>query len=112
MPMLPIQNDGDGGAATDGGRRPTVVAAPPSAPSELSARPCRRTFTVRDKLRIRAETDRAADTGGIGAILRCEGVYSSTLCDWRRQRDALHRGGTRALGYREWLALGAERDDK
>jgi transposase len=27
-------------------------------------------------------------TGGIGSILRREGVYSSTLCDWRRQRDA------------------------
>ena len=24
----------------------------------------------------------------IGAILRREGVYSSTLCAWRRQRDA------------------------
>ena len=87
MPMLPIQNDADGGAATDGSRRPTVVAAPPSAPSELSARPRRRTFTAGDKLRILGETDRAADTGGIGAILRREGVYSSTLCDWRRQRD-------------------------
>jgi transposase-like protein len=57
-------------------------------PSELSARPRRRTFTVRDKLRILAATDRAAGTGDIGAILRREGVYSSTLCDWRRQRDA------------------------
>src|SRR5208282_4528100 len=52
------------------------------------ARPRRRTFTARDKLRILAETDRAAETGGIGSILRREGVYSSTLCDWRRQRDA------------------------
>ena len=41
-----------------------------------------------DKLRILAETDRAADTGGIGAILRREGLYSSTLTEWRRQRDA------------------------
>ena len=41
-----------------------------------------------DKLRILAETDRAAEPGGIGSILRREGVYSSTLCDWRRQRDA------------------------
>ena len=88
MPMLPTQDDADGGAAKDGGRRPTVVAAPPSAPSELSARPRRRTFTARDKLRILAATDQAAGTGDIGAILRREGVYSSTLCDWRRQRDA------------------------
>jgi transposase-like protein len=54
----------------------------------LTARPRRRTFTAADKLRILAATDRAADAGGVGAVLRREGVYSSTLCDWRRQRDA------------------------
>jgi transposase-like protein len=86
--MLHTPNDAEAGAAADGGRRPTVVAAPASASPELSARPRRRTFTARDKLRILAETDRAAETGGIGSILRREGVYSSTLCDWRRQRDA------------------------
>jgi hypothetical protein len=35
-----------------------------------------------------AETDGATDVGGIGAILRREGLYSSTLTDWRRQRDS------------------------
>src|ERR1700692_4233242 len=89
MPILPIPNDADaGGAAKDGGRRPTVVAPPASVPPELSPRARRRTFTARDKLRILAATDQAAGTGDIGAILRREGVYSSTLCDWRRQRDA------------------------
>jgi transposase len=88
MPMLPTQNDVEAGDASDGGRRPTVVATPASTSPELSHRPRRRMFTARDKMRILAETDRAADTGGIGAILRREGVYSSTLCDWRRQRDA------------------------
>jgi transposase-like protein len=53
----------------------------------LADRPRRRTFTVQDKLRILAETDRAADSGRIGAILRREGLYSSILTDWRRQRD-------------------------
>jgi len=88
MPMLYAQIDAEAGAAPDGGRRPTVVAPPASASPELSNRPRRRTFTARDKLRILAATDRAAETGGIGAILRREGIYSSTLCDWRRQRDA------------------------
>jgi transposase len=55
---------------------------------ELSGRPRRRTFTARGKLRILAATDRAPETGGIDAILRREGIYSSTLCDWRRHRDA------------------------
>ncbi len=35
-----------------------------------------------------AETDRAAQTGEIGAVLRREGIYSSLLTDWRRQREA------------------------
>jgi len=50
-------------------RRPTA-AAPALASSELTARPHRRIFTAQDKLRIRADTDRTADTGGIAVILR------------------------------------------
>jgi transposase-like protein len=87
MPMQQIP-DGEAGVAASGGRRPTVVAAPASPSPELSDRPRRRTFTAQDKLRILAETDRATATGGIGAILRREGLYSSALTDWRRQRDA------------------------
>jgi transposase-like protein len=71
------------------------VAAPAAATPELSARPRRRTFTAKDKLRILADADRAAEIGGIGAILRREGIYSSALTDWRRQRDA---GAFSALG--------------
>ena len=62
-------------------------AAAASISPELSDRPRRRSFTAQDKLRILAETDRAGKTGGIGAILRREGLYSSALTDWRRQRD-------------------------
>jgi len=87
MPMTQTPIDAEAGVATNGGRRPTV-AAPASASPELTARPHRRTFTAQDKLRILADTDRAADTGGIAAILRREGLYSSALTDWRRQRDA------------------------
>src|SRR3954447_25195262 len=48
----------------------TIAAANP----ELSDRPKRRTFTAGEKLRILEETDRAAGTGDIGAILRREGL--------------------------------------
>ena len=66
----------------------------PAAPSpQLSDRPRRRTFTAQKKLRILAEIDSAADTGGIGAILRREGLYSSALSEWRRQRDSGAIGG-------------------
>src|SRR5271163_2032352 len=88
MPMLHTPIDAEAGAAMSGGRRPTIVAAPASASPELSDRPRRRTFTAKDKLRILADIDRAAETRGIGAILRREGLYSSTLSEWRRQRDA------------------------
>jgi transposase len=70
------------------GRKLTTVPPPPAASPELSPRPQRRTFSAAAKLRILEETDRAADTGGIAAILRREGLYSSALTDWRRQRDA------------------------
>ena len=70
------------------GRKPKTIPAPSAASPELSPRPQRRTFSAAAKLRILEETDRAADTGGIAAILRREGLYSSALTDWRRQRDA------------------------
>jgi transposase-like protein len=44
-----------------------------------------------------AETDAAAEAGGIGAILRREGLYSSALSDWRRQRDSGALGGQRPV---------------
>ncbi len=71
------------------GRRPTIVSAPAASSPELLDRPRRRTFTAQDKLRILGEADRAAGVpGGIGAIVRREGLYSSALSDWRRQRAA------------------------
>jgi transposase-like protein len=78
-----------GGADKVEGRRPTIVSAPPAASPELLDRPRRRTFTAQDKLRILGEADHAAGVpGGIGAIVRREGLYSSALSDWRRQRAA------------------------
>ena len=77
------------GAATEEGRRPTTVAAPEAASPELSPRARRRSFKAADKLRILAEVDAARGTpGGVGAVMRREGLYSSALSDWRRQRAA------------------------
>src|SRR4051812_49583617 len=70
------------------GGKPKTVPAPSAASSELSPRPQRRTFSAAAKLRILEETDRAADTGGIAAIPRRAGLYSSTPTDWRPQRGA------------------------
>ncbi len=46
----------------------------------------RRSFTADYKQRILAETDRAKGSGGVGALLRREGLYSSLLATWRRER--------------------------
>ena len=77
------------GAEAEEGRRPTMVSAPAAASPELSVRPRRRKFTAKEKLRILGEIDRAAGIpGAIGAIMRREGLYSSAITDWRRQREA------------------------
>jgi transposase len=65
-----------------------VVAAAKVASAEFTAVPKRRSFSAKYKLQILAETDRAVETGGISAILRREGLYSSALSDWRGQREA------------------------
>lgn len=83
-----LLTDAAPGVGAEEGRRPTIVPAPAAASPELSDRPVRRIFSAAVKLRILEETDRAAGTGGISAILRREGIYSSALTNWRRQRDA------------------------
>jgi transposase-like protein len=48
----------------------------------------RRQFTAAYKLSVLEEADRCASPGAIGALLRREGLYSSHLSMWRRERDA------------------------
>src|SRR5882724_1724612 len=54
---------------------------------EVVAKPKRRTYTAEYKQRILEEAEVAAATrGGLGALLRREGLYSSLLAYWRRER--------------------------
>ncbi len=48
----------------------------------------RRFFSKADKQRILQAADRCTAPGEIGALMRREGVYSSSLSTWRRQRKA------------------------
>ncbi len=57
------------------------------ADPEVAARPKRRRFTAEYKLRILREADACKGGGEIGALLRREGLYSSHLVHWRRQRE-------------------------
>src|SRR4051794_31962967 len=54
---------------------------------ELVEKAKRRRFTAEYKLRILRETDACSRPGEIGALLRREGLYTSHLTAWRKQRD-------------------------
>jgi len=77
---------------TEGARRATGVppsgagGAPP-VDAEVKVPATRRRFTAAYKLRIIEEADRCTAPGETGALLRKEGLYSSHLTLWRRQRD-------------------------
>ena len=58
---------------------------------EVVARPKRRRFAAEYKLRILREADGCKGPGEIGALLRREGLYSSHLVLWRRQREEAAR---------------------
>jgi transposase len=62
----------------------------------VEAKPRRRRFTAEYKLRILREVERAKAPGDIGAILRREGLYSSHLVTWRRERDRVATAGLAA----------------
>jgi putative transposase len=49
-------------------------------------KPSRRKFSVEYKLHILELADKCAEPGSLGRLLRQEGVYSSSLSKWRRQR--------------------------
>ena len=88
----------------EGARRATEIsfssagsaASEPSDP-EVLEKASRRRFTAKYKLDILEEAEHC-EAGQIGALLRREGLYSSHLTNWRRQREA---GALEALGPRK-----------
>jgi transposase-like protein len=84
-------------SASQGARRATGEAdgsapagLPVGAEVEVMAHAKRRQFSNAEKRRILAAADRCRP-GELGALLRREGVYSSSLSTWRRQREAGER---------------------
>lgn len=67
----------------------------PRPDPEVVATAKRRSFSTAEKLRILAAADACVAPGEIGALLRQEGIYSSHLATWRKQRQAA--GETSAL---------------
>ncbi len=85
----------------EGARRATGIPCAATAPGthsmpslpihpadpEVPEKAVRRRFTVEYKLHILQQAEACRDERGIGALLRREGLYSSHLTTWRRQRD-------------------------
>lgn len=63
-----------------------AVPVDESAEPEVPERASRRVFSAHYKLRILAEYERR-DRDGRSALLRREGLYTSSISEWRKQRD-------------------------
>ena len=70
-----------GGAGLAGTSRAT--APDPEVPAKVQ----RRRFSAEYRLRILKQADACKKPGELGALLRREGLYSSLLTNWRRQRE-------------------------
>ena len=98
-----LGTDGAVAGGTKGGRSPTGVPPATAAATGLGGpvagngepipdpgvpeKPVRRRFTAEYKLRTLREADRSTESGQLGAMLRREGLYSSHLSAWRKQRS-------------------------
>jgi transposase-like protein len=74
--------------ATEDGTASTRPSLTTPSDMEVVARTQRRQFSAADKQRILDAADLCTLPGEIGALLRREGVYSSSLSSWRHQRKA------------------------
>ena len=82
---------------TEGVRRTTGVSPTVGRPlanepinvpdPEVPEKKTRRKFTAAYKLRMLHEAEQCLQPGEIGVLLRREGLYSSHLTTWRRQRE-------------------------
>ena len=66
--------------------------------AEVPAKVTRRRFAVEYKLRVLREAEGCKGAGEVGALLRREGLYSSHLTVWRRERE---RGALKGMGLRK-----------
>lgn len=79
----------------------TATAAVPlveKGSAEVLSKAKRRTFSAAEKMRVLREADGCKKTGEIGALLRREGLYSSSLAVWRQARDRGELGAPKKRG--------------
>ena len=100
MLVIKEEKDQEELRGTEGARRATGVAREAAefnggADPEVADKTTRRRFSAKYKRRIVREADRCTKPGELGALLRREGLFSSALSTWRRQRDAGELEGLR-----------------
>lgn len=109
----------DDGAAAGGGDQRAVGelgfpaggrAAPAGVPDpELAERAKRRTFTAKYKLEILDKAEACTAPGEVGELLRREGLYTSHLTYWRKQRKD---GALKELGRPRGRKPADRRDER
>ncbi len=78
-------------------------------PTEVEAKATRRKFTAKYKLKILRKADACEAPGAIGELLRREGLYTSHLALWRKQREL---GAIAGLAPRKRGPKPVERDER
>ncbi len=78
----PVSGGAEGAGCGPRPIQPPIVIADPEVPEKAR----RRRFSAKYKLRVLDEADRCSQPGELGELLRREGLYSSHLTCWRKQR--------------------------
>ena len=77
----------EGARRATGGPGPVTTSRASDPDPEVPATVQRRRFPAEYRLRILKQADACKKPGEVGALLRREGLYSSLLTNWRRQRE-------------------------
>ena len=78
-------------------------------PTEVVAKASRRRFTAKYKLKILKKADACEAVGAVGELLRKEGLYTSHLALWRKQRE---QGALEGLAPRKRGPKPIEHDER
>jgi transposase len=79
---------------------------------EVTAKAQRRRFTAEYKRKVLKEADDCTKAGELAALLRREGLYSSNLIAWRRQRETGELSGLEPKKRGRKVRAVDERDSK
>ncbi len=100
MLVINQEEENEASRAAEGARRATVDARGAAGRNgdgpdpEVADKATRRRFSAEYKRRIVREADKCTKAGEVGALLRREGLYSSSLSAWRRECAAGDLAGT------------------